>query len=169
MRISPVQLLDSSIERVRIDPVSQELAKPSSDAELFGSLLIYRHCEKGPDYWTDEDDADDDLKDRTYRIRLGIKTRFEEGKPFFPYHFEIVVSGVFAVVNPEPIGELSPQDAAVQYGFTMLLGAIRETLLTNTARMPNNRFLLPTFTFLGEKFSDLVVATPVQSQLTLED
>lgn len=167
MRISPVQLLTSAIERIRIDPVSQEVVDPSSDADLFRSLLVYRHCEKGPDYWPVEDNVDDGLRDRTYRIRLGLKTHFEEGRSVFPYQFEIVVSGVIAVVDPEPIGSLAPQDAAVQYGFTMLLGAIRETLLTSTARMPNRQFLLPTFTFLGEKFSDL--ATPnAQAKLPLE-
>jgi hypothetical protein len=167
MRISPVQLLASSIERIRIDPVNQEVADQFSDADLFRSLLVYRHCEKGPDYWPTEDSVDDGLRDRTYRIRLGLKTHFEDGRSIFPYQFEIVVSGYFAVVEPKPIGDLSPQDAAVQYGFTMLLGAIRETLLTSTARMPNKQFLLPTFTFLGEKFADLATSA-AQAKLPLE-
>lgn len=166
MRISPVQLLASTIERLRIDPAPGESEAARSDSDVLDSLFFHRHCATAADYWDQEQTLDPGLRSRTYLIRLGIKTR-SEGAQRFPYHFEIVASGIFAV-SPATIGSLPAEDAAAQYGLTMLLGTIREALLLNTSRMVNGQMLLPTFTFMGQKFVETLKDSSKQEHLPLE-
>ena len=166
MRISPVQLLASTIERLRIDPSTDEIEATHSDSSLLDGLFFHRHCQTAEDYWEGDDSVDQGLRSRTYMITLGLKTR-ADGPRRFPYQFEVVASGIFAV-SPETIGTLPAQDAAAQYGFTMLLGTIREAILLNTSRMIHGALLLPTFTFMGEKFIDSLRSPPAQESLRLE-
>lgn len=167
MRFSPVQLRASAIERLRIDPVVDQAPAPQSDVEFLDAILFHRHCAKAADYWEDDGTVDPGLQSRTYLIRLGLKTRFDVPKRL-PYRFEIVASGIFSV-SVERLGIMPAEDVAAQYGFTMLLGTIREALLLNTSRMPNGQLLLPTFTFIGEKFADSQqAATLTQKPLPLE-
>ena len=153
MRLSPVQLLDSRIERLHIEPSRDETAESHSDSQIFAYLMVHRSCSPSPDYWDDTPDIDSGIKERTFHVRLGLKTP-DDKEPLFPYRFELLVSGYFAIER-EKIGDLEAPDIAVQYGLTILLGTIRETLLSNSARMPKGPFLLPTFTFLGATFGDI--------------
>lgn len=167
MRFSPVQLLASTIERLRIDPVPEdEVISAQSDKEFLDALFFHRHCAKAEDYWDREEGIDPGLRSRTFLIRLGMKVSPDQPVRL-PYRFEVVASGVFSVAK-ENIGEIPADDAAAQYGFTMLLGTIRETLLSNTSRMPNGPLLLPTFTFLGEKFADSLQTPSPQEPLPLD-
>lgn len=153
MHLSPVQLLDSTIERIRIDQV---LEANEAETDLSKFLLFYRHAEPATDYWDESDEVPADVKSRTFRVRLGLKTK-DDLVPVQGYRFEVVASA-YLLVLPEQDPKHSPEDMAAKFGLTMLFGAIREILTTNTARMRHGKIRLPAFTFSDTKFEDLVSA-----------
>jgi hypothetical protein len=125
-------------------------------------LLFYRHCESGADFWTDSEEVEDDARSRTFRVRLGLKTK-EGVASRIGYRFEVVAAAHVIVAQDK--ANVAREDLATQYGLSLLFGIIRETLTSNTARMQNGKVYLPTFSFLGTKYIE--VSTPASGQATL--
>lgn len=144
MRLSPIQLLDSGLERVFVERV-RDVADGQA---MVGSLdfQVFKEIQAYPDYWH-EDPEPASLKDRTFRVTLGLRTPPE--KHFQKYRFELVVSGVLMAM-PESFRDQSVQDMVLEYGLTLLYGIAREQLAATSARMLNGTCTLPTMSFLGE-------------------
>lgn len=146
MKLSPIQLLQSSIQRITVssdDHETPELNQPmlsTLDFQVFKEIVPHQL------FWDDEPDAGS-IKDRTYKVTLGIRT--PEDQSFHQYRFEIVLTGV-VVSMQESFPQHSVEDMVLEYGLTLLFGIAREQLATTTARMSHGSCLLPTMNFMGE-------------------
>jgi hypothetical protein len=148
MKPSPVQLLQSSIEKISVE-VNSEFAEASKSDSMGDEVAfeVMERCEPITDYWTEKNPAPSPgLAERTFFVSLGIRT--DSGlKSKAPYQFEIVCSGVVACIVPR-IHKMEPDEAARQYGLAMIYGAMREQLLLITSRMVHGARLLPTVSFM---------------------
>ena len=88
--------------------------------------------------------------DRTYYVQLGLRTPSDSSE-VGPYRFEIVLSGVVAVLPGRKELKVSDDDMALQYGLTLLYGVIREQLSTLTYKMMWGQVMLPTMNFMSDK------------------
>lgn len=146
MKASPIQLLSSTLDRVKVEANDDyDESGPSRSDDIV--LESFKQWEACPEYWLDEDVGVPGVEERTYRITLGVRT--PAGDLTGPYAFDIICTGVVACF-PEGVGNLNPEEAAHQYGCTILFGMIREQLLALTARMPYGLRLLPTVSFLAD-------------------
>lgn len=154
MKPSPVQLLQSTIEKVNVEAnleFNPEGAPFGEDVEL----QVREVCEPFPQFWDSQGQKPpiEEFPERTFLVRLAIRSNPE--KSFnIPYSFELIFSGVVASV-PSFV-QMSPADSARQYGLAMLYGAMREQFLTMTSRMPHGARLLPTVSFMdgGSRSND---------------
>lgn len=144
MKPSPVQLLQSTIEKISVDANLD--FDPQQDEQLGDNveLQVRELCEPFPQYWETQGQTPpiEGLEDRTFVVRLAIRTDPELAASL-PYAFELIFSGVVA---SDPSWK-HPQ-AARQYGLAMIYGAMREQFLTMTSRMPHGARLLPTVSFM---------------------
>ncbi|BBU69632.1 protein-export chaperone SecB [Fluviibacter phosphoraccumulans] len=146
MKLSPIQLLQSSVQQITVFSVDTE--KPELSQPMLSTLdfQVLKEIQLNKQFWDDEPNAGT-MKDRTYRVTLGIRT--PEDKSFHQYRFEIVLTGV-VVSMQEAFPQHSVEDMVFEYGLTLLFGIAREQLATTTARMSNGSCLLPTMNFMGE-------------------
>lgn len=148
MKPSPVQLLQSNVDKISVE-VNNEF-EPDVRGAAFSegiTLQVKEHFEAVPDFW-DEQGAPPKpgIRDRTFMVTLGIRTDPKEKKSA-PYSFEILATGIVACM-PEKVNALEPDEAAKQYGLSMIYGAMREQLLMITSRMVHGPRLLPTVSFM---------------------
>lgn len=146
MKSSPVQLLQSTIEKVSVEAnleFNAEEAPFGEDVEL----QVREVCEPFPQFWDSQGQKPpiEEFPERTFLVRLAIRSNPEKSSNI-PYPFELIFSGVVASV-PSFV-QMSPSDSARQYGLAMLYGAMREQFLTMTSRMPHGARLLPTVSFM---------------------
>lgn len=149
MKASPIQLLESSIQKVFVES-NDEYDEESNGTGPFEEIVLqtFKRVDAFPDYWDDEKPPVDGLADRTYRLSLGVRTPTDDPSTG-PYMFEVVFNAVVACV-PERVGTLTAAQAAREYGLTMVYGMIREQLLNATSRMPYGARLLPSVSFIGD-------------------
>jgi len=146
MRLSPIQLLESSVERIFVEQVKGDEVQESFDMTRTLDFQVFKEIQPFAGYWSEAPDPAD-LQDRTYRVTLGLRTPPE--KHFQEYRLELVVAGVLMAM-PKSFKNRSVQDMVLEYGLTLLYGVAREQLAATTARMRNGCCTLPTMSFLGE-------------------
>lgn len=153
MKASPIQLLESSLAKAFVEPVADYDDGGSDVSQVFEEVVLqtYKRIDAFPDFWASEKPPFPGLADRTYRLALGVRTPDDQGQNG-PYKFEVMFTAVVACI-PERIGELSPAQAAQEYGLTMLYGMIREQVLNLTSRMTYGTRLLPSVSFMGDSRS----------------
>jgi hypothetical protein len=148
MKPSPVQLLQSTIDKIAVES-NDEFDSSGKDASLREDIVLQvkEGFQDFAEYWDKGNPAPlPGLESRTYLVSLGIRTDPED-RHQAPYSFELAVSGIVACM-PEMVHELRPEEAARQYGLAMIYGAMREQLLTVTSRMMHGPRLLPTVSFM---------------------
>lgn len=154
MKKSPLQLLQTSLLKLSIEPVNEprfEKRRPSNPFEYEQIVLeTSKTCSKLPEYWKEISPPIEGLVDRTYYVQLGLRTPSDSSE-VGPYRFEIVLSGVVAVLPGRKELKVSDDDMALQYGLTLLYGVIREQLSTLTYKMMWGQVMLPTMNFMSEK------------------
>lgn len=147
MKPSPVQLLQSTIEKFSVEANVLESDRAASTSEDV-QLQVKEFCEPFAGFWEDQVTPVDGIAERTFMVRLSIRTEPEEVASI-PYSFELVFSGVVACF-PETLNGFAPALTAKQYGLAMIYGAMREQFLTFTSRMPHGARLLPTVSFMEQ-------------------
>jgi len=157
MKRSPIQLLQSTLLKISLEPVTADRFDQRFGPSPFEYEKVVfetaKSCSKFPEYWTEIKPPVDGLVERTYYVQLGVRTPLD-GEDIGPYRFEVVCSGVVVVMPGRKMVNSSDDDIALQYGLTMLYGAIREQISTLTSKMTHGQAMLPTLTFLDEKFGD---------------
>lgn len=155
MNRSPIQLLETSLLKLAVEPVQDERFKnrvPSNPFEYEKiTLETARACTKFPEYWEDSVPPHEGIVEKTYYVQLGLRTPVN-GEEVGPYKFEVVCSGIIGLMPNRTPGTVSDDDLAVQFGLTLLYGVIREHLSNLTYKMTWGQVLLPTMTFLDESF-----------------
>lgn len=149
MKLSPIQLLQSSVLRITVSSVDTENSELSQPMSSTLDFQVLKEIRLNQQFWDDEPDAGT-IKNRTYKVTLGIRT--PEDKSFHQYRFEIVLTGV-VVSMQDSFPRHSVEDMVYEYGLTLLFGIAREQLATTTARMSNGSCLLPTMNFMGDAAS----------------
>lgn len=150
MKASPVQLLQSTIDKISVE-VNESFDPTSGTTSLREDIVLQVKEEFGTfaEYWDSETPLPDPgIKSRTFLVTLGIRTDPSE-KTDAPYRFEIVCTGIVACMV-EKVHTLQPDEAARQYGLAMIYGTMREQLLGVTSRMAHGPRLLPTVSFMEE-------------------
>lgn len=171
MKRSPIQLVQSNLLKIAIEPVQEDRFKnrrPSNPFEYEKVVLeTAREFVKFPEYWEGSPPIEG-LEDKTYLVQLGLRTPID-GAYVGPYKFEAVYSGVISILPNRKQGSISDDDLALQFGLTLLYGLIREQIGNLTYKMMWGQALLPTMSFLDEKHeapeeirSQLVAATPAE-------
>lgn len=161
MKPSPVQLLQSTIEKLCVS-VDEGFVPPDKGGSFALSidLQVKEEFHAHASYWTEENPPiAPGVEKRTFVVRLGVRTD-PERQTKGPYVFELEFAGIVACM-PERLNEFAPDQAARQYGFAMLYGAMREQFLSVTSRMPHGPSLLPTVSFM----EDAPKATPASAAL----
>jgi hypothetical protein len=149
MKLSPIQLLESSFEIVSIKRDFESSAADDISLTDHLDLQVFRQLRHELNYWSEDDQVDPpELKNRTYAVSLGIRTPPE--KNYKHYNFEMVVTGVFVCLQ-EKFETKTVQDMVFEYGLTLLYGMIREQFAATTSRMRGGTKVLPIVSFLGEK------------------
>jgi len=145
MNLSPYQLISSHFEKILVEQTNSEdeSRKPFDEFEIQHFVKITRIPQ--------ENDMDGL---RVYVVALGLRTG-EEPPKNIPYAFEIVNVGTLVSNGKAGNVESEVDDGAARYGFSLLLGQIRETLASTTSRMQNGTFLIPTIDFREAKYSEL--------------
>ena len=148
MKPSPIQLLQLFFKHVRVevDPerMPQEPANPLTSAFLFDGISI--HTEFG----IGEIDPDHE-RGRMFLTSLRVVVDNKpiakaKGQKFSPYTIDVEVDGVVAI--PKGAEKLGPPESlAAVNGASLLWSAIREQVLSLTARMPAGSVMLPTVHF----------------------
>ena len=158
MKPSPVQLLQSTIEKLCVS-VDEAFVAPDKGTSYASSLelQVKEEFHAHESYWNEDNPPlAPGIEKRTFVVRLGIRTNPEQ-QTRGPYVFELEFAGIVACM-PERLNEFGPDQAARQYGFAMLYGAMREQFLSVTSRMTHGPSLLPTVSFMED--------TPKSSQPT---
>lgn len=165
MKRSQIQLLQSSLLKLAIEPVQDERFQgrtPSNPFEYEKVVLeTARGCSRFPEYWEETAPPLEGLEEKTYLVQLGLRTP-NDTQDVGPYRFEVVYSGVIALMPNRKAGTTSDDDLAVQFGLTLLYGVIREQLSALTYKMTWGQVLLPTMNFLDEVFES---PEPIRTQV----
>lgn len=152
MRPSPIQMVEAFPEKVWVELNGNIDATSDDDSSLDKIELQFRkRLEPFPDFW-DDGEPFEGARERTFKVTLGVRT--PEGTKVGAYVFEIVIAGAFACVAKK-VGDLEPEDAAYEYGLTMLYGMVREQFAAITSRMLPGIRTLPTLSFIGERKIEL--------------
>jgi hypothetical protein len=146
MKLSPIQLLESSIEKILVERVRGDVSKEEGEMSNTLDFQVFKEIKPLPGFW-EQPPEPADLKERTFMVTLGIRT--PATKSFHNYGFELVVSGVLVSLREEYRSH-SVQDMVLEYGLTLLYGIAREQFTATTARMSNGPCVLPTMSFIGE-------------------
>lgn len=160
MKASPVQLLQSTIEKLSVEAN----ADYSPSTVLGGEdvpLEVREICEPFPSFWEGQPLIAEGIAERTFMVRLALRTDPSLAAST-PYPFEMIFSGVVACV-PERLNGFTPGVTARQYGLAMIYGAMREQFLVMTSRMPHGPRLLPTVSFMepdpGQSSSEAITTS----------
>lgn len=151
MKISPIQLLDSTLLKVAIDLSKDDRFLPDQYSPAIWDKVAFktfRQFTKAPSFWSERKLPVDGIDSRTYAIQLGVKADPIEDEDWSPYTFEIVFGVLVAVVKEGE--EESVEKMAFQYGLQFAFGSVRELLLSMTSRMQYGPMLLPTMSFMDE-------------------
>jgi hypothetical protein len=145
---SPIQLLQLFFKHVRIevDPehVPSEPANPLTSAFVFDGISIQTEFGIGE---IDPDHERGRMFLTTLRVIVDNKPLPKEaGQKFSPYKVDVAVDGVVAI--PKGGEKLAPPESlAAVNGASLLWSAVREQVLSLTARMPAGSIMLPTVHF----------------------
>jgi hypothetical protein len=145
---SPIQLLQLFFKQVRVevDPahIPAEPANPLTSAFVFDGISIQTEFGIGE---IDPDHERGRMFLTTLRVIVDNKPLpKEEGQKFSPYKIDIAVDGVVAI--PKGAEKLAPPESlAAVNGASLLWSAVREQVLSLTARMPAGSVMLPTVHF----------------------
>lgn len=163
MKRSPIQLIQTTLLKLAVEPVQDDRfggRKPATPFEYDKVVLeTARSCRRFPEYWNGRELPIEGIADKTYLVYLGLRTP-TDGEETGPYKFEVVCSGVIAVMPTRTPGKVSDDDLALQFGLTLLYGVIREQLTNLTHRMTWGDIQLPTMNFLDETLSQPQPAGP---------
>lgn len=147
MKPSPIQLLRLNFKHVNValDPshLPPEIPNPLEAVFTFEGVKI--HTEVG----VGETERQDNGQFYFLELRVVIDNLAQLDSPsqkFSPYTIDIATEGVVLVPNgAESLG--SPEDLAVVNGTSLLWSAVREQVLSLTARMRAGPVMLPTVHF----------------------
>jgi len=141
MRASPIQILESKLLKIHFEQNKNHNLEESQEISIQSAKGFQKH----PAYWSDQD-IPPSVKDRTFLIRLAIRTNPNE-EFSAPYTFEIIFSGTILIEQDK-----GPENEtyALQYGLSILYGSIRELVLNISSRMTRGPFMLPTMSFMDE-------------------
>jgi hypothetical protein len=152
MRSSPIQLMETTLQKLYVEPVEDDqFADRSTSALSFSQTKFQtsKNCQRIDDYWNGGTPPHPGVENRTYLVSLGVRTSPDE-EHVGPYRFEIVFSAVVVVV---PEMEIDRANAlAYQYGLTLLYGVIREQMSALSARMQWGHVMLQTMSFMDESW-----------------
>lgn len=147
MKPSPIQLLRLTFKHINVavDPahLPQSIPNPLEAVFTFDGVSIHSEVGMG--------EAEPQDNGRLYFLELKVVvdnlTQPESvNQKFSPYTIDIATEGVVLVPNgAEKLGP--PEDLAVVNGTGLLWSAIREQVLSLTARMPVGPVMLPTVHF----------------------
>ncbi|WP_374317204.1 hypothetical protein [Aquabacterium sp.] len=145
-------MIEAFPEKVWVE-LNKNIDQSSADESQLDKveLQFRKRLEPFPEFW-DGDEPFEGARDRTFKVTLGVRT--PESTDVGAYVFEIVITGAFACVA-EKVGAHSPEDAAYEYGLTMLYGMVREQFAAITSRMLPGIRMLPTLSFIGEREHEL--------------
>lgn len=146
MKLSPIQLLESSVEKIWVERVRGDAGEQAHEMLDTLDFQVFKEIKPLPEFWVQPPEPAA-LKERTFMVTLGIRT--PATKSFHGYGFELVVSGVLVSLREEYRSH-SVQDMVLEYGLTLLYGIAREQFTATTARMSNGPCVLPTMSFIGE-------------------
>jgi len=152
MRPSPIQMVEAFPEKVWVE-LNKNIDPSSDDDSLLDKIefQFLKRLEPFSEFW-EVGEPFEGANERTYKVTLGVRT--PENTDVGAYVFEIVITGAFACVT-EKVGDLEPEDAAYEYGLTMLYGMVREQFSAITSRMLPGIRTLPTLSFIGERKLEL--------------
>ena len=149
MKLSPIQLLETNFDRIAIEP-NAKYEETETTRSQFESVELQFHQEilPAPEYWDSQAEDPKDRRDRTYQVRIGVRTDPEDTKG--AYVFEVVCSGIF-MSQVDRVGKDYPADeACADYGYAILFGIVREQISQLTSRMRYGARMLPTMSFMGD-------------------
>ena len=158
MRVSPLQPKGHVFEEVSIQVQFDENNNPIP-AIGFDFAGVRISCDVGH---ADVEEDNSEPTDDTMLISLRFRILNEEGKKC-PYKVTIAASGIFKWLNKETDQEKSC-DLTVVNGATILYGAIREMVMTVTARSVSGQLLLPAVNFEDNRPSLLAKANEAAPQ-----
>lgn len=151
MKPSPIQLLRLNFKHVNValDPshLPSEIPNPLEAVFTFDGVTIHTEVGIG--------EAQPGENGQFYFLELRVVVDNQSqpdsmSQKFSPYTIDIATEGVVLVPNgAEKLG--SPEDLAVVNGTSLLWSAVREQVLSLTARMRAGPVMLPTVHFLDLK------------------
>lgn len=147
MKASPIQLIESHLEKISVQPNRSYKNVKSADVDHV-TLQTFKRVVPAAEYWNKRKTPVDGIESRTFLITLGVRTPTDE-KFKGPYVFEVICSGVVICV-PDGIGTMSAERAAREYGLSLMYGQVRENVAALTARMRSGIHMLPTVSFIGD-------------------
>ena len=147
MKLSPVQLVESNPIKLLVEQNAKY--SPIDDGEEY-DMQLGHFCRISRMPATLRDDSNAEIGDHNYYVVLGIRSKSENVN--CPYKFELITAGRFQLDAEKFDSENGIDDAAAKYGFTMLFGQIRESLLSMTSRMKKGPLLLPTMSFMDTTY-----------------
>ena len=149
MRSSPIQLIETVLEHIRVTPNDKYDEKTAADTSLEDVTLQFRfECKQLKDYWAGERQrTPNGMENNTFRVLIGVRTPPESKDT--PYTFEVVCSGIVGCWKEKVSDKLPSAVAAEEYGYAMLYGMAREQILALTSRMRFGSRMLPTLSFMG--------------------
>ena len=154
MNISPIQLFDTTFLKINIEHSSsmENIENGTHNPSQWDrvSLATYKNFTTASEFWNEKDAPIEGIDKRTFAIQLGLKSSKAEDKEWSPYHFEIEV-GVIVAVVPSMEDEDKVKKMAFQYGLQFAFGAIREQVSNLTSRMQWGTMLLPAMSFMDEE------------------
>jgi hypothetical protein len=155
MKRSKIQLLQTTLLKILVEPALEngERIRSQTGPFVYDKVILEtaKSCEHYSEFWEGSTPPVEGLAEKTYLVQLGLRTP-QDARDVGPYRFEVVTSGVIAVLPDRKQGTVGDDDLAMQYGLTLLFGTVREQLSTITYKMPWGQVLLPTMTFLDEKY-----------------
>lgn len=148
MILSPVQLLKSQFVKISVELSNEPVPESTESAPVELDIEHMTHIERHSTVQS-ADNLNPDL--HYYVLALGIRSS-QEKQHSHPYKFEILVTGIISVDPRKFKPDNNSDDSATKFGFSILYGQIREMLTTTTGRMLGGQFILPTMSFMDEKF-----------------
>lgn len=159
MTPSPIQLLQLFFKHVRVeidpDHIPPEPPNPLTSVFLFDGISIQTEFGIGE---ADPDHERGHMFLTTLRVIVDNKSLPKvKDQKFSPYKIDVAIDGVVAIPNgAEKLAP--PEELAAVNGAALLWSAVREQVLSLTARMPAGSVMLPTVHFhdLKQKTPELV-------------
>lgn len=128
--LSPLQLKEHRFTKVSVETIP--LGLPGKPCQVTTRLAWGKLGEEG----------------RMWRVQLGVEFGNPDGREDCPYKGEAEVVGLFGVADAWP--EAQVENLVRVNGASLLYSAVREMVLSITARASHGAFTLPTLSFAGE-------------------